>query len=150
MNPAVRLIPYMQAANAVTPVAGVGGFQAVVPVDEPASVGTLPVRPDLVADLNVQLAARVVRAVSGPDVVAPVDNGDRPTFTVTWAAITKTEVQLLIAFFRGDASGRQYAFDLEPDGPGCGTISARATARIEFQQTSPSTYAALVACEQVW
>lgn len=125
--PAISLRDWRTGPNTVTPVDGSGGFHPLVPIDEPASVGAPPSVPDLVESVTWPWPTRRKASRSGEVRTGPADNAARLTMPLRWTGLTKLERDALLAWFRDEVQWTVKAFDVEPDGPGTGTLTVRAT-----------------------
>ncbi|MFZ2875480.1 MAG: hypothetical protein WAZ94_13485 [Phycisphaerales bacterium] len=126
VTPAVQFRPWRTGANGTAPVAGDGGFQPLVPIDEPLSVGAPPVTPALVAAMNYTDPTHRTAVRSGWVRTRPAGGSPRPTFRVSWRGLSKTERDSLLDWFAGTVRWTLLAFDVEVDGPGTGAVRVRA------------------------
>lgn len=154
-DPAISLRAWRTGAQTVTPTEGSGGFHALAPIDEPGSVGAPPVTPDFVEGLSWTWPMRRKVARSGQVRTAPADNAARPRMTVRWTALTKSERDTLLAWFEADVQWTVKAFDLEPDGPGTGSMTVRPIENpVDTYQGHRSNHAGIyrveVTVEEVW
>lgn len=117
------------------------GQDFLVPITEPQTSGAPPVTPDLVGYAAVGRAVRRLRAASGQLVLSPLTTSRREVYRVGWSHINRAQEQQLREFFGKDGtSGGLFAFDLEPDGPGSGTITVRPLEAVVFEFVSPGVY----------
>jgi len=111
-------------------------FLALVPIDEPLSVGPPPVLPALVRRLSLGFAVRSIAVRAGYRVTSPLATTHRTRYAVAWPALDDQERADLLAFFRDEVhadslGGGRVGFDLEPDGPGSGVVVVRPLAAVE-------------------
>ena len=137
---ASKLREWKASGGSALPIVGVDDFVALVPIDEPLSVGLPPTPPNLVEGMGVGRARRDVKACSGHRVTAPLDLLSRPKVSMAWTGLSLSQTYALRIFLkddiRGTDKGSELAFDVEVDGPGVsgGTVSFVLTASPSYVQ----------------
>lgn len=152
-TPAIQLVPWAQGPEPTTILPGSGlaaDMLVLIPSSEPGTVGLPPLTPDLVSSWGVAGTTRRVRDAAGYTQTTPLDTTQRTAWQVAWTGLSLAERNTLLAWLRTDAEYGLFAFTLEPDGPGEGSVNVRPLVLYRDVHIGPRHYDVLVECEEVF
>lgn len=148
-NAASQLSPWKTGPDPVTPTAGVDGLVFLVPVAEPISVGSAPVRPLLVERMSPGLPTARKVPVRGWMVTSSMETAGRVRYSVRWE-MSKAERDSFIDWVRNTLRGTLLAWELEPDGEDNGTVKVRCLTDVPDVYLVKNVWVAEVEVEEVF
>ena len=150
MSASRPLAGWFAGADPVTPVAGVDGFEPLIPTAEPVSIGDPPVVPDLVDGLDAGWSVTRKLVASGQVITRSAMTECRPRLTLRWTALTLTQRNLMRDFIDADLPNGVKAFRLYPDGADGDAVKVRAVGAWRETMPAKGVYSIEVDVEEVY
>ena len=144
------LAGWFAGVDPVTPEAGIGGFEPLIPITEPVSIGDPPLSPDLVDALDTGWAVTRKSVASGQVVTRSAMTECRPKLVLRWTAMSLTQRNLMRDFIDADLPNGVQAFQIYPDGADGDPVKVRAVGAWREIMPAKGVYSIEVDVEEVY